>query len=565
MIKKRFVAAPNLSFAASQVVGAVRDYVLSRFPRGYFRSVVALSSDEAAVARETDGRGAAEFLRETPTLAYSPAFSLEQAVNQTPSGDHAMRVRAWAGARHLSDLRGSYPTVFADDRADRYVLAFLEKRRFQVDFALRVESEIAAWDALAILSASVDMDSFFFLNRVPLSSVLPNAVAWPLCMEYGLDPRDPDGRAEFLTLLRLHSGMDFRDVLDPARGTSYFAHAWQQNLVLKFAVPTSSKTRKGRSNWSGAVTFSAEVSVTLPSSYGYDCRGLSDDKVEMVEDVRASELSPSVAFEITSAVVPPESIGDLRRVAIRGFVTDAPDRVDLEVPVLGEEELLGAAALPQESSGHAGWEGDLRSSPLVPGPDGTPSLSIPRVGAHTSLPVDLGPAGTENLISLQVACTRSRGRLDVAVGGRTACAILTAPGVVQTSSLRLVSRGRAERISVVPATDGVEFFLWGASVRRRLGTRLSTETSDVVRLAGHLGRAVEAVIADNIGRGVDNSEFFRIVVSQKGGKMVSGEDVSMDWGTLDLTITSPLFNTTHYVALYADPDAYAERREALGV
>jgi hypothetical protein len=73
-------------------------------------------------------------------------------------------------------------------------------------------------------------------------------------------------------------------------------------------------------------------------------------------------------------------------------------------------------------------------------------------------------------------------------------------------------------------------------------------------LSDVMPEVIKSVLTYMLANNIDPDSYFYVHVAPHdiSHEAVAQVDLSMDWNTMILTITNPLFNSTHYVSIYAD-------------
>jgi hypothetical protein len=98
-----------------------------------------------------------------------------------------------------------------------------------------------------------------------------------------------------------------------------------------------------------------------------------------------------------------------------------------------------------------------------------------------------------------------------------------------------------------PAVDNYRLVFWREYITD------SNVLVDILPMAETFSDELKTVISHNLSNGIDNSEFFKIVVFWNKEKKVEGTDFTFNWRTLELNTINPLYNMSYFVAVYADP------------
>lgn len=575
---KIFTATGNISYVLSQTARVLSDFFIRKFPHGYFKDVV-IGSESISVReqrhleeRQTTDKVSDEFIRKTPALSIKPIYTMEETISENPTENKWKHIAMNHG--HLNEMAGSYPHIFFDEKYDRYAFTLPKFHRLNFEVAIRTDGEMSMWDAMSWLKHGVIFNEFFYMNRHPMSAVIPNIIVYALAGEYDMDLEDETDRASFLEVLRGSSRQAINEIVDPSKARPFYIFNYTSNLLLKFdSLPSGELQEQDQSKSRGEITFSGQVQFHTPTNFAVETRDFDPSYGEVIEDVLRESLTPSVA--VTRLAISPKSeLEDGKQlVFFKGFVTEAPASTDQSVPVYGDEKNpwpIKGSTFIDNGPGLVlvdGWNGGIgalntvfaeettfvdvegESVQLIESTDG--------VFEFQSNDINFDRRRRRHKVVIRAACDIERMEFDVIFGNYEAEQFLsrfrfTWPSKYQTFELGIPIPNDICSITIKPTVQqACKLWLAEVSVVPRFGTVLTTLTEDLVHLRGHLG-LVENVIDSNIAAGTDNDVFFGIRVIQKGADYLDQSKLSMDWEEKILTVQNPFFNTTHYVALYAD-------------
>jgi len=583
---KIFTATGNVSYALSQAAKVLVDFFVRKFPKGYFRDYsVGTESFSVREQRRLEEAKGGEFVRPTPCLSIRPVYTLEETIPENPIENRWKHVAMNHGPVH--DLQGNYQHIFFDTEEERYVFTLPKFHRFNFDVSVRTDGEMAMWDAMAWLKHGLIFNEFFYLNRYPMAVVIPNVIVWALAGEYGLNMEDPADRADFLGVLRKGSHQRINEVVDPAKARPYYVFGYTANLMVKFeSLPTGEVQEQEQSRSRGEIGFSGQMQFHTPTNFAVETRGFDPSYGEVIDDLAREQLTPSISIE-RLVTPPPFQLEDGRRmVFFKGFVTEAPATTDESVPVLGPEKNpwpIRGGAFVDNGPGLVlaeGWNAGIGAA----GTSFSEETSFVDVEGESTQLCDSSDGEFEvqsndfsftkrnrrHRIRIRAACDVNRARFDVVTGNYESEQVTSRiefswPSRYQTFELTVPAPAGTCSLTIRPSGPGpCRLWLAEVSVVDMLGTVLSTLTEDLVHLSGHLGPDLEEVIDRNIEDGTDNDAFFAVRVIQKGSDYLDQSRLSMDWEKRVLTVQNPLFNTTHYVAMYADLELFKAARGVEG-
>jgi hypothetical protein len=576
MAERLVIASAYVSNLVSQMTQALIDRIEGKFPQGYFKSLVVHTEDEAIreARRLQEGRNKSEFLRMNPALAVDPTYDLDLAV--TEPDDPWMHISKTLGS--LKWFEGRYPTVMRDFHNDIAVMALPKRHRVVAQVGMRVEGVMPMWDLVHYVKNSFIFDSLWYMKSVPLQSIIPDSIILTLARAYGLDPSISADRDALLKILRQTSKSKVEAIGVPSRGEDFYIFSFYPNVLTKFSNLSQEPTRKGQSNWSGEVRFTAEMDFVAPTNFALIAKDVQDD-FGVVETTRGIGGNAISSFTVVN-VQPVPVLPDGRQIVyFKRFLTDPPNTVDNDRPVLGPEKASGwtdgfsienvAQHVP------SGWNILEWSSGLVTAEE---SVDKDNPDQNTWM-LDLYPAGITSIIT-DDQYTNARGkRFKITIRAKTSTLNsemyvsfgdkeerkleFTQPNVWQEFGFDMYAPAPAMAMNLIlknlsdseHAIITISYF----SVKEMKGLVFSDSEWDNFYLMGLIDPKVDAVIQHNLDNNLSNDDFFGINVYRRGGFQLPSTDIVADWENRVFSIRNHLYNYVHYLALYADLEEFGIR------
>ncbi len=573
---RRYNATTNISYIMSQMTDVALRLVRRGLPANFFQSVTVLSEDQAVrEQRRLEENLRTEFQRPNPALSVNPSYVIDHSISEPQ--DPWTHIATREGK--MFDLIGKYPHIFADLENERAMFVLPKRHKATFEVSIRLESQQAGWDMLSYLKHAYLFDSLFYVNGEPMAAVIPNVMVAALARQYDLNPMtNPEHRAAFAAILDRHSRTFIGDVVDPSKKRSYYVFKFMQNILVKMSTPTAEYTRKGQEAKLAEVRFTIEMEASLPTNFAVECME-PDDAVGEVLDQMAGRDHPVI--RINAFRIPPIMEFEGRKLLFhKGFVTDAPNTSGFTRRTLEDRErAIGPVASAAFADGLAApleilrlTDGDTfsRGSYSV---DGGPAVASQRIlsgagGWVLRMPLELDGRGAPFTLSALVASDTPELSVGFKVEGY--------PG----ARVRINDPRNPHRIDLDFAAPKADPWLYVAlpdggagstvdimelSIRRLLKVVHSTSRDDAIDLSGVMPEPISAAAAYTLARGGDPSSYLTVYVAHSGisHERVPASDVSMDWSTMIMTIRNPLFNSTHYVSIYADMPAFKAALVAL--
>jgi len=563
--KSLYTASPDISYVISQAAGHIRDHILSKFPYGFFKDIT-FGTEEASIAEkrrieESGETGGAEFVQNTVGISIKPVYSLDATFGETPDmHDDWMNMMKRRG--QMIELDGNYPKIFSDDETDTMMYTLLKNQNVKYDIAIRLNSELQAWDVLSHLKNYGILEQHYYLDRTPMGCVIPNTIIYLAGAQYGYNLNNPVERTDFLDIIRKHSTLFIDSIVDPAKKQEFYVFQFTTNMLIKVAVPSFDKQMREQSTFNTEVTFNIETQFQAPINFAITYGKIVDDIGHII---KSTNNDRTIIRNFTyRGVAPDKEIIDSNVVKgiifHRGYVTDAPSTEDLTQKQLGDDEF---PVLPEDL---APWlpstlPGQVRS--IVTDmeeelPEGrTECIKVFAEEGEWELEliekIDLIRRGRNWQFRVRMACSRQGYKAKIIFGEEEFEMEFTQPNISQDFLFPIQAHSDFAKFRIDPRSwnpEPVTLWLLETEQKEVKGTILSTSSEDILDFG--------EIVPDNIVKVIDlksdteNNDIFKVKITQKGGKVLEDNEVNVDWSKKRVTVDNPRFNETHYMSIYAD-------------
>jgi len=573
-MSKIYLSTSNISSVLSQVTGEVRDHMLTMFPKNYFKDIIIRSEDQSVADSKNmeEGRGT-EFMKRTPALSILPVYSLDPSYGEDPSHDPWMNLAKMEG--RLNELHGHYPVVFSDLNEDNHIFTLAKKHKMTFDVSMRVNTELEMWDCMSLIKNSIDHDQLFYL-KANLAVIIPNVIIYAIATQYDLNLNNTEDREEFLEILQNKSYYKISHIIDPSKGDMFYTFNFPSNVLTKISLPSGSRNKKDFSTIGTEITLSVETQMSIPTNFVAEAAEISDEYGEVLEGIKDNENTLVRSFTAIVTPPPPQLENGKSLVFYKGFVTDAPDLEEKELTILSEELALNnlSSEVFINNTPNITLLKDIdlmeTSIDVIYSPDILESgISVQKITVDDGkfkirlTNTDIVKKNRECELEITSMCNRRGEKLNLSFGKSSHTLEFTQPHQIQKFKFDCLSAINVN--DVILSFDNMyntdfdledkeelkEFWIIDISIKEKLGKTLSTSTEDILDLSGSFNEKVDNLINENIESSIDNNESLDLFVYQKNGKTLDKNSVNMNWKDKVLTLDNPLFNTTHYLAMYA--------------
>lgn len=576
-----FYVTSHLSEGISQATGILRDYVLSFWPSGYFRSIICNNAD-VSVQQDYEATNVAmgKYIRKLPAFSIKTTMNMDGTVAENPVHDAWMDLYRRNG--HLNDFTTSYHMLYRDHENDHFIGTLPKRYHLNFDLALRVESEPQMWDTLAYIKHSIAPEIFFYINDW-LTAPFPNHVLRLLALQYGLDMTVDTDRFALLELLQKHCAQRVDMVTNPQTGESVFTHTYGQNILVKFNQATGDVQRKNLSVTFADIKMTAIMQLVLCTNYGVTLSGNPAEYGELLPALEGTMDEPPSFHLTVNRYQPKEQLPDGRQLIFsKGFVSDQPEIYGAREPIYDQPTFIAPLS---DATAYTELPDSTADFPLwVP-----QGLTLKTQGAVSAIYNDeragwqillhepdsavivlaesvfLGRRGKSYVVELAAQTNRAGVGIEINTVEQRSAYRLTEQGYSQKIAAELYVRNKKNRLVLkwknapydpVVHTTPLDLTFRSIRVLPLLSVIQSTKTTDILYLGSILGEEMLAVWSYLLENKIDPATVFTFLISQKDKKHLEPHEFTVDWEQRTITLLNPLFNYTHYLSLYADRQQY---------
>ena len=580
-INNVYFVSSHYSENISQITGIVRDYVISFFPRGFFRSVICNNED---VAVEDDyqatNRNIGKYTRKLPALAIKATYTQEPTIQENPVHDPWMDIYRRNGL--LKEFYRHYHIIYKDHESEHFIGALPKRHQVTLDFSLRLESEPQLWDVMGYLRHSIHPEYWFYIKEF-MQATIPNHIVYFIAKEYGYDMTLEDDREKLLKQLQKFSTNHITEILNRQTGERLYTHNFFQNILIKFNQPSADVNRKNFSVAYGDLKFSAVAQLMYYTNWAVNCQADKQTFGKLVDEIDGiKDDAPRFTYTIRK-YLPVEQLADGKQLIFsKGFVCDAPNtlgsiRPQLDKPIYvlnGKKEVQyymlpnSDLSVPKTSGLDIKFRGKLKSEYDCLMDGWKINLSSPDAAINLLLnDVFLGQRGSAFIVEIVAQCNHAGTVFAVNTVEQKATFQFDAEDYLQKFQIKLFVKNKSNRLVIKWANtntnaehrvEDLSIVIQSITIYPLIAEIQSTTTSDIIYLQSILPKDTLRVLRRDLELNRDPSEFFKFTFAQKNVRYLKDEEVKVNWKDLIITLRNPAFNKTHYINLYADKAHYNE-------
>jgi len=341
----------SISAINGSLTGIVKQFIINKFSSRFFKTVHLVNS-AASVVEATGEDDTGRYVKPNPALSidvrYTPTKELK---TYFPSSE-----RNFSFTESIPYfIYDKLPVIFDDDELEIQVKTDFIRIKLEFDIAIRLETEMEAWDIGSYLSDIIAEDRPFFLNSRVLSCQVPNNIARFLAETKGLDLSKPDSNYEFSKYVKTFSRNGFELTKNASSGSDvvFFNHPVNVLSIITTA-PSIEKVMKDNSNDGSTVSFSMSTEVTVPKFFVVKCR--ENKYIEGLKNGTEDFGDRMKSYIVTFKANAPETYSDLNIILFKKFITEKNEK-------LSEIDLNGV--LPKDVLNFMSESEDRFSSILV--------------------------------------------------------------------------------------------------------------------------------------------------------------------------------------------------------
>jgi len=272
-IEDVFLATPATAHVPvlSSLAGAMRSYIESKFPKGYFLDV----NVSTETPQPSAGLGAGRSSRrrwgrlkmsniDRPKL---PMLSIR--VDPTIDSSEFSSGTSWYKQNLYASHPGDMRRVLQDDQDLRWIGVHDERMicRFQISFV--VESDLKAFELARHLKNVFPLGQRAYLNEVLLAAEIPAEILRHVWHDMELDPSSQEDRDRFDRYIRSYTDGFAERTVKGASGRMAFGYRYRANPLLTMEEPNVNVERNGNVVSSATVDVQAVLDVPFPATFGY--------------------------------------------------------------------------------------------------------------------------------------------------------------------------------------------------------------------------------------------------------------------------------------------------------
>jgi hypothetical protein len=211
--------------------------------------------------------------------------------------------------------------LFYHETTGKQIFYNITRVKLSFEVAIRLGTELRAWDAITILRRKLRPGYFFNANNQRLPIELPNLLSQAMATEMGIDLTDSVQAQTMLDELNRYSMAKFYIHTDPATGNKGFAYDYIANLLFKVDGDYSyDRGMIGKSQEKTIVSNTISCEFNIPDTFALST---FDPISENFSDNFNIDVSEYQFLNINLTTRPPAHLGNTTLVFQTKFITDS--------------------------------------------------------------------------------------------------------------------------------------------------------------------------------------------------------------------------------------------------
>jgi hypothetical protein len=282
----------SASTLLSSVTGEIKEYIISRFPRGYFKSVYIDTSETVSAQNRNEKYNKNLNKLPMPNLAITPQISLDDPIGAMDKSQHMSSPNLFL----RKDLRSVYKRLVIDPSKKFSIYHTSDYITTNFIFRITTNKFVQNIDLAYYMKSRFQTATFQFLNGKYINSEVPKTFIKLIAEMLGLNVEDPADMEE-LQLYLISTGMNediIRKKVNALTGKIGFFVNEKVNFltVMDDLDAPSSVVRDNMSEGEYTLSFRVQVSCWIPNAF---IMSINKDKLLELnrETVESSLASPN--------------------------------------------------------------------------------------------------------------------------------------------------------------------------------------------------------------------------------------------------------------------------------
>jgi hypothetical protein len=257
----------SASTLLSSLTGEVREYIISKFPKGFFKSFYIDTSETVTAQNRNEKYNKNLNKVQYPSISITPQISLDDPVGGMEKSPHLSSPNLYL----RNDLRGNYRRLVVDPTKKFSMFFTSDYITTNFNFTITTNKYIQNVDMAHYIKSRFQIGFFQFLNRKNLNTEIPKTYVKIIANVLGLDPDNIDDMRKLRRYL-ISTG-SFEDAIKLKTNLSTGRPGFYVNEVNNFLTLVTdldapgSIIRDGMSEGEYEINFRVQVSAWLPNSF----------------------------------------------------------------------------------------------------------------------------------------------------------------------------------------------------------------------------------------------------------------------------------------------------------
>jgi hypothetical protein len=257
----------SASTLISSVTGEIRQYILSKFPKDFFKSIYIDTAENIQVQNRNDKYNRGLNKLPYPTMGITPEISLDSPIEGMEKSPHISSPNLFL----RKDMKSFYRRILLDTEKKYSVFYTSDYITTNYNFKITTNKYIQNADLTYFLKSNFQQGFFQFLNDKYINTEIPKTYIKIIADMLGYNLADPDDMTEMeLYLISTGTNEDIvKKKINLMTGKTGFFINEKSNLLTLFTDldAPGSIIRDSMSEGEYTINFRVQVSTYLPNSF----------------------------------------------------------------------------------------------------------------------------------------------------------------------------------------------------------------------------------------------------------------------------------------------------------
>jgi hypothetical protein len=276
----------SASTLLSSLTGEIREYIISKFPKGFFKAFYIDTSETVTAQNRNEKYNKNLNKVQYPSLSITPQISLDDPIGGMEKSNHISSPNLYL----RNDLRGNYKKLVIDPSKKFSMFFTSDYLTTNFNFRITTNKYIQNVDMAHYLKSRFQVGFFQFLNKKYINTEIPKTYIKIIANILDLDPDNTDDMRKLRRYLISTGVLDESIKLKTNLSTGkvgFYVNELNNFLTLITDLDApGSIIREGMSEGEYTISFRVQVSAWLPNAFIFS---INKEKFDELDNTLVSE------------------------------------------------------------------------------------------------------------------------------------------------------------------------------------------------------------------------------------------------------------------------------------